>query len=331
AEFEGHALALTLLGSYLAVVYGGDVHKRDRIARLTQERRRGGHARRVMESYERWFKRKPELDILRMMGLFDRPAEGGAIAALRAEPPIEGLTTELGKLSHEDWQYAVNNLRTARLLADPEPDRPDTLNCHPLVREHFGEQLERDNPKAWRKAHGRLYEYCKAQAPELPDTFEEMLPLFAAVGHGCRAGRHQEALVEVYWRRIQRGQEHFNWHKLGAFGADLAALFGFFDLPWHQPVVELGEGDKGFVLNEAGFDLRALGRLAEAAQPMQASLDAYIAQEFWKAAAIAASNLSELYLTGGNLAQVMDIARQSVDLADRSDDAFWRMGTRTTL
>ncbi len=69
-EFDGHALVLTLLGRYLAVVYQGDIRQRDKIAKLTKERQQGGHARRVMEFYERWFKDKPELNILRMMGLF---------------------------------------------------------------------------------------------------------------------------------------------------------------------------------------------------------------------------------------------------------------------
>ena len=72
----------------------------------------------------------------------------------------------------------------------------------------------------------------------------------------------------MYWRRIERGNEHYSWKKLGAFGADLAALSGFFDPPWRRPVDGLTEADKGFVLNEAGFDLRALGRLAEAVEPM---------------------------------------------------------------
>ena len=158
-----------------------------------------------MASYERWFAGKPEAAILRLMGLFDRPAEGGAIRALLAEPAIAGLTEALVGLPHDDWQYAVADLREVRLLdADDEAD-PDALDAHPLVREHFGEQLRQTNAAAWREAHGRLYEYYKGRAPELPDTLEAMAPLYAAVAHGCAAGRHQEALDEVYWRRTLAG------------------------------------------------------------------------------------------------------------------------------
>ena len=330
-EFDGHALALTLLGRYLAVVYNGDIRQRDKIAQLTKEPRQGGHARRVMESYERWFEGKPEMNILLIMGLFDRPAEGGAIEALRAKPAIKGLTSELQELLYEDWQFALNNLRTARLLAGEEPHRPDTLDCHPLVREHFGEKLKESNSDAWKEAHSRLYEYYKSHAKEYPDTLEEMVPLYDALSHGCQAGRHQEVLDKVYRKRILRENEYFSMNNLGAFGADLAALSGFFDSLWCQPVAGLTEVDKGFVLHQAGFRLWALSRLAEAAQSIKLGIDAYIAVENWKLGAIAASNLRGIYLTSGDLYHALDYAQKSLNLAGRSGDADQQMGRRSAL
>jgi tetratricopeptide (TPR) repeat protein len=330
-DFDGHALALMLLGTYLAIVYKGDIEKRDRIVKLTKENMYGGHARQMMESYEVWFKDQPELDILRIMGLFDRPAEGGAIEVLRADPPIKGLTTKLKDLSHEDWQFALNNLRKAGLLAKEDSGMPDTLDCHSLIREHFGDELKQNNPEAWKDAHNRLYEYFKNQAKEYPDTIEEMSPLYAAVAHGCQAGRYQDTMEEVYGRRIQRMNEAFNIHKLGTFGVDLVAISGFFYSLWGKPVAELTEADKAYVLAVAGYDLRALGRLKEAAQPMQAGLEARIALEDWKNAAISAGTISELYLTIGDITLAVKYANRSVDLADRSGDAFQRMGKRTTL
>ena len=133
-EFGGHALALTLLGQYLTIVYGGDIRQRDKVPPLAHQPNQGGHARRVMESYEEWFEGKPELSILRIMGLFDRPVEDGARLAVVAEPTIDGLTAELVDLSHEDWQFALASLRQARLLARVDPQAPDALDTHPLVR-----------------------------------------------------------------------------------------------------------------------------------------------------------------------------------------------------
>jgi tetratricopeptide (TPR) repeat protein len=135
----------------------------------------------------------------------------------------------------------------------------------------------------------------------------------------------------VYRRRILRGDNHFSWKKLGTFGADLAALSGFLDPPWRRPVAGLTEFGTGFVLNQAGLYLRALGRLAEAAQPMQAGLEVAITRKDWVNAAVAASNLSELTLISGDLAQALTYAQQSVDLAGRSDGTLWRLHTRVRL
>jgi len=74
AEFSGHCLALTLLGSYLTGAYHGDIRCREEVSqRLAHDVRQGAHARKVMESYQVWFGEGPELSVLRMLGLFDRP------------------------------------------------------------------------------------------------------------------------------------------------------------------------------------------------------------------------------------------------------------------
>ncbi len=331
SEFGGHALAVTLLGSYLKNVCGGDISQRDKVDILKEDQEQGGHAQRVMASYEKWFGEGCELAVLRMLGLFDRPADGKAIAALREAPGIPGLTDTLQSLSDEDWRRTLVRLRSARLIADEDPKQPDTLDSHPLVREHFKQQLKRHRPDAWREGNNRLYEHLKNTTKEFPDTIEEMAPLYAAVAHGCEAGSHQETLEEVYYRRIRRGKEAFSIKKLGAFGADLAALTSFFNPPWQQPFSALTDDYKAFVLNQAGFRLRALGRLTEAVQPMLASLRTRISLEDWENAARAAANLSGLYLTIGDLSQALDYAEQSVELADKSKNSFQRMSKRATL
>ncbi len=349
-DFGNHAFALNLLAAYLHEVPGHHISGAAEIPDLDIPIEKGRHPRRVMAAFAERFGDGPEVELLRVLGLFDRPADADAVAAVRTAPPIAYLTTGLQQLpdsallrfiyttfgnrrrmSNSDWLNLLSKLRTAGLVAPESRHRPDTLDAHPLVREHFGQQLREEHSAAWREGNDRLYEHYKVAAPELPDTLEEMAPLFAAVAHGCAAGRHQKALVEVYLRRIQRANEAFNIKKLGAFGADLAALAGFFDPPWKRTVAGFIEDDQGYLLNAAGFGLRALARLTEAAEPMQAALESAIAQEHWVHASVAAGNLSEIHLTIGNLRQALDYAQQSVDLADESSDAFQKMGKRTTL
>jgi tetratricopeptide (TPR) repeat protein len=329
-EYDGHALALTLLGQYITSVYRGDIRKRDRIPHLAKERIQGGHARRVMEAYERWLGQSAEKDILYIMGLFDRPVDIGAIEALKAEPAIPSVTDQLVSLSEEDWNRALFNLRAAHLLAVENPQKRDVLDCHPLIREHFGEKLKEKNKKGWKESHKRLYIYFKElPEKELPDTLQEMEPLFAAVAHGCRAGLHEEARFEVYFKRISRENEHYIKHKLGAFGADLSALSNFYEKPWTRLAAGLPDREKAVILSWTAFGLRALGRLREAIQPMKASFELMVELKEWKQSAIAASNLSELMLTLGEVKEAVEYGSRSVTHADRSGDADWKYASRT--
>lgn len=331
AEYGGHALALTLLGSYLVDVCEGDIRRRNEIESLEADARHGRHAERVMRAYEKWLGEGIELAVLRLLGLFDRPAEGASIAALRNTPAIPGLTEALQNLKEREWQQALAKLRRIKLLGGASASEPDTLDAHPLVREHFKQQLKGERPDAWREANNRLYEHLTRTTKEFPDTVEEMSPLFAAVSHGCAAGRYQETLDEVYRRRIRRGKEHFGQYKLGAFGAHLVTVADFFDKRWEYPLTRFTAADKAFVLEEAGICLKALGRLKEAIQPAQAALKLRELQADWKNAAINAGYLSHLYQTIGDLPKAVGYALQNVELADRSGSHFWRIRQRTTL
>jgi len=138
-------------------------------------------------------------------------------------------------------------------------------------------------------------------------------------------------LSEVYRKRILREQEFFSSRKLGAMGSNLSALSGLLDPPWNNPVDELIDNRKSFILNEVGFYLRALGRLVEATQPMQAGLEIDLASKDWINASVQAGNLSELYLILGNVKGALAYAEQSVDFVDRSDNMFLQRGARSTL
>jgi serine/threonine protein kinase/tetratricopeptide (TPR) repeat protein len=262
-EFSGHCLALTLLGSYLTDAYNGDIRRRKELSEgLSHDVRQGVHARKVMESYQAWFGEGPELSVLRMLGLFDRPADEKAIGVLLKSPAIPGLTESLTDLSLSQWRAILSRLRRARLLVGEDPHNPGHLDAHPLIREYFGEQLRGRQADAWKECNRRLYHYYRTLAPQLPNRFSEMEPLFLAVICGCNAGLFREALHEVYILRIQRGNAYFAANLLGARGALLTALVHFFeDGHWNSPVkvgVEaqrLTAEDQLFILMQAGLYL----------------------------------------------------------------------------
>ena len=314
-DFDNHALALTLLGNLLVKRYHGDIYKRDTIPTVLDEHKQGAHARRILRQYEHLFKDKPELDVLRILGLFDRPADKGALKILR-------------KLSARAWAEALENLKDARLVEYEDLDGP--LDCHPLIREHFAEEYRTSKPEEFRAAQAQLYEYYSKLAPELPDTLEGMEPLFHAVYHGCQAGRHLEAL-DVLPEHILHGGDYFLVNKLGAFGVDLSLLANFLFTAWSKPVPSLSAFDQSWVTAAAAFALRSLGRLREAVEPTRAAADGALWQQHLKNLSIGLGNLSEIYLTLGDVGEAINTARGSVEAADRSGDGFERLSERTTL
>jgi hypothetical protein len=253
-EFSGHSLALTLLGSYLTDAYNGDIRCRSEVSgHLAHDVRQGVHARKVMESYQTWFGEGPELSVLRMLGLFDRPVDEKVLGALLRSPAIPGLTESLTDLSPTEWRTILAKLRRARLLAGEDPLNLWQLDTHPLVRGYFGEQLRIRRPDAWKECNRRLYHYYRTLAPQLPNSVKEMEPLFLAVICGCHAGLFRAALHEVYLPRIQQGDASFAAKVLGATGPLLSALIHFFEHEnWRSPL-EGGIDEQSLTLEDQLF------------------------------------------------------------------------------
>jgi hypothetical protein len=339
-DFGGHPLALGLLASFLTETQRGDVRRRDHVRAYLadKENPRHDHARRVMESYEReWLAGQPVAHaIMHMVGLFDRPASGDCLRALRQAPAIDGLAGAVVGLDEGAWQRAVARLREVRLLAPPDPAAPGALDAHPLVREWFGERLRETNEAAWKAAHGRLYEHLRDTTKEgKTPTLEDLAPLYQAIAHGCRAGRHQEALDEIYAGRICRQQPDgeiafYASKKLGALGSNLASVSWFFEEPYAIPVATLTPENRSWVLGEAAFYLRAQGRIAEALLAMRAVAPIYEKANHWRNAAAAAANLSQAELLVGEIAAAVATAELSLAHADRSGHQGQMMANRTT-
>jgi hypothetical protein len=336
-------LTLSLVGRFLQRTHGGDVRKRDRVKFHTADARaqNRGHAFRAMAAYERWLAagepdNQRQLALLRLLGLFDRPAPSRLLAVLRVEPAISGLTDFLVNLEDVEWNCLASELADCRLLVR----EGDGIDAHPLIREYFARRLQGmdvgtempasnlDDGAAWREAHGRLFDSLSEDTEYRPDSLAGLQPLYQAIYHGCQAGRQQEACVDLYRDRIARGEEAFAVKTLGAFGADLGAVACFFEATWSRVSRFVSAADQAWLFGAAAFRLRALGRLREAVEPMRVGLEMRVNQYDWKNAADIAGSLSELELRLGRVKTAVVDSEKSVDFADRSGDTFLRMYNR---
>lgn len=327
---HGHPLALRLLGSHLALWRRGDVRlwKINKDHWATTEIHEWLRPR--IRQQQPWLTGTPEEQWLHLLGVLDLPIDEAAVEVLLAEPAIPGLTDQLCGLPRAALLEMQKRLqKDARLLVDS--DSPGWLEAQPLLKQYFAQELRLEKPEAFRSAHQRLFAHYTQAAPDLPDTLEEMLPLYRAITHGCMAGFRQKALDEVYWRRIHRGSEGFSWLKLNASRADLEALAYFFEEPWLLPAKELRLEDQTWLLNAAAFCLRGLGILQDAIFPLEIGLESRVSAQDWRSAAGIAGNLSEVHLFQGEIERAVGLANQSVTFANRTRDSSQLLSRWATL
>jgi hypothetical protein len=157
-DVQGHALTLQILGQYLKRAHHGDIRRRDRVELAKADSKvhasagfGTGHAFRAIAAYEAWLaddseESRRELAVLRLLGLFDRPATADCVQALRKPPAIAGLTDPLVDLPDEDWEFTLTTLSDARLVSVNRNEATGelvSLDAHPLIREYFAGQLRR--------------------------------------------------------------------------------------------------------------------------------------------------------------------------------------------
>lgn len=346
-EVQGHGLTLSLLGNYLRLAHQGDIRCRNQVElHGADEETQKGQTSRIISAYERWLSKTgeagvQELAALRLLGLFDRPASPEDLAALRAPPPIPGLTEAFfdpsgtgsapqrarpDPMPTSQWRIVLERLGEASFIAPIGAD--GSVDTHPLTRKHLATVLRETRPDAWREGHRRLYELLKNSAPHRPEGMDGLIPLYQAVAHGCYARLWQEVLQKIYIDRILRGigaDGFYSSRKLGAYGANLGALACFFAEPWTRPSPALDERTQSWLLGETASQLRALGRLGEALGPMRIAAEMARNQEDWKSAARYDGNLSQLRLTLGRIAEAAQDAQRSAEYLKGGSDVFQRI------
>lgn len=342
-EVDGHALTLNLLGCFLARAYMGDIRQRASVNfEKADARIQGGHAFKMLTTYERWLAaggplHGRQLSILRILSLFDRPADNEYLRSLRQKPVITGLTESLIALDDTEWNIALTELSDCDLVSIQfETHRSISslysVDAHPLIREYFASCLRKSNKRAWCAAHIRLYKHLQKSAANLPDSLQAIQPLCQAISSGCQAGLHARVFNDIYWKRVLRGSEAYIVHKLGAFGITLELSAAFFTKPWDRISAALSNTAQSELLNDAAYCLRALGRLKEALRPMQMSVNLCRKKlKDWQRAAISANNLGELKLLLGDIGGAIRDCRGSVALANRSRSAFQQSVNRAAF
>lgn len=335
-EAHGHAMALTLLGSYLATYEDGDV---------TRRKWEGGQgaelARRLMADYDLIID-PASRQVLRILALFDRAPPREWLEVVLDDPPIDGLTDALDGLDGDAWGRATTDLQGLGLVFVSQGGEA-MIDAHALVRDYFSGMLEAESAPAWREANLRLYEYFEWRSDPGAGGTSPAYECLRALHHGCAAGRKQEALVDILYERLREGGQSSS-RLQGAYSGSLVALAPFFSVRWTTPDMSLEPPWQAWVLTEAAVALKALGQPAKAIAPLAAAFERRVELGETENAARVAGSLSGILSSAGRLERPagargggvarggsIACAREAVRLADESRDLFLRVATRTDL
>lgn len=261
-EVRDHPLSLRLLSGYLQTVFNGDARMWESSGLSKAVAAEGGNASAIMDQYAVWFENRPELQLLHMLGLFNRVAADDELAVLRELPVLQGLNEQVAHMARSDFAYTLGSLRRAGLIQNLAAG--EGIDAHPLVREYFQRNFRRCAPDAFQEGHRRLRNLLAAKASRRPRNLDECVPVIAAIWHGTRAGDNAEALDDLYDPRLSQ-DHHFLRDGLGAAASNHAALTYLLEDTGGQP---LTDEQTSRLLADQSLDLRMMGNTAEAVFPL---------------------------------------------------------------
>lgn len=319
-DWDGHALTLCLLASYLVDRYRGNVKHIKKIPPPLANEPRYERVNRMLRLYDNDLLTDAERAFLMIFSAFRIPVQETAFASVfrtktSKADQVTGLFAPVAALKSSDFEKLLQRLQTYSILRG---DKHYTI--HPLIRDYYLKLLNNNAPDQVQEVHQRIKNYYLSVAGEMPEnpTLEELTPLIEAEHHACLAGKYDEA-HRIMQEDINLGNRYLVPDVLCAWDTYLALLFEFFPDGDTSREPQTGFPEtKASILNEVGFSLMMLGRLSEVepfyARPIKIWLD----MENWWRASRSYHNLVELYAYFGELNKSEEAAREALNLARRA-------------
>ncbi len=192
AAWDGHALTLSLIGTYLVEQFGGDAARAGDLPAPTADEDHYARVARVLRRYDEHLS-EAERAFLLMFSAFRLPVREDAFGKVfRTATDATALNAPLTGLDDAAFAGLVQGLVTRRLIRPVEQDGATAYTAHPLIRAHYAERLVGDSSAA---AHRQIADYYQADAPRsMPrfPTLDDLMPYIEIVHHLCRAEAYDE-------------------------------------------------------------------------------------------------------------------------------------------
>ena len=342
ARWDGYALALSILASYLNEHYSGNVRKIETIQQHMVIEGRYGRIYQILSYYDDQLDERERV-FLKLFSVFRMPQDKDTIAHVfrqkqKKMPGIFGrilgykstaidvkaINASLISLDDAAFDAILDHLIYCRMLR--HDSQPNKYGIHPLIRAHYYSLLVKEDHGQIQEFHRQIKRHYKKTVTNRtlhPQSLEDLKPLIEVFHHACQAGDYDEAYM-IYDIHINRSQECYLKFKLGAWETEfeiMKELFPDSDIS-KDPAVS-SPRDKSVILNGIGLCLMNLGRLNEAEEGQFYMRAKDIALNITKRinnASIAYQNMARLYAYLGKLDKSTEAADHALSLAHAAKD-----------
>ncbi|MEP7133506.1 MAG: trypsin-like peptidase domain-containing protein [Chloroflexota bacterium] len=326
SNWNGHALTLSLIGSYLVKVHQGnashvtdfDIEEAEEVQSAVPDQYK--HVGRILRRYDEHLT-KEEKAFLILFSVFRTPVHVSALEKVfRTTTDAAAINAPLTDLSDQEFNALVERLVKYSILHFNKQSQ--TYTTHPLIRNHYFAIFTKGDPSQEKTAHTQIKDYYLSIAGDTPQypALDDLKPLIEVVHHACQAGAYDDAW-KIYWERISQQDKFVIIHQLGAYETALTLMMEFFSDEDSSQEPAVSQTDvKRFILNAIGLRLMSLGRLREAVPFFERKNKIALETQDWNNLSIGYQNLADLHAQLGALEASAEAVRQALDLAFKSKD-----------
>lgn len=326
-NLRGHALSISSVGEYVRRYCEGRVAcVLDLKYVINDEDQRFDDIKHLFSRYEKSMT-EAERAFLMLFSLFRTSVTGREFYGFfRKKISKSRLNRKLCNISRADFIDLVEGLVKWGLIEYGESTK--AYSAHPLIKKYFESLFEDEDRKTY---HKEIFEHINSYAPAMPDTLDEMRPLFEMVYHGTRAEMYDESLYDVYVGRIQRRDEAYLIHKLGACETNLGLVRNFFpDGDLSKTPMVISRSSQGYLINEAGLVLKNTGRPL-AAEMFKKNISLDVKGERWENASVGYQNLAGLQFRTGKINEAGESATEALRYSEKAENKQSQCDSKTYL
>ena len=233
----------------------------------------------IMTEYTSWLTAREDvggpghdrLAVLYASGYFDDYIDINALEHLLSHSKFESSWLPSSKLTGDRLRILLSDLASLGLvsLSRCEHSPSQVYRPHTIVRDYFSAVVAESMPAVFQAGHSILFDYYVSVGKEHESRScgpcrRSVECYFAAIVHGCKSGRHQDAYVDVWVPLVCGGKESRAFLQFGFVSQGLRALAAFFEegeSSWSVVSNRFRDSQKEQILNYAGIHLMESGML----------------------------------------------------------------------